>query len=437
MIIRFINVAFIFFSVLFLVAGSPDDKGKPLFNGIDLSDWINVIGASDTWAVTDSSISATGTPKSVLRTDRQYENYILEFEYKKPMSYGRAGILIHSDALPAKGSPWPRGINIQFWNSGNGLIQPVGGSEIQTVDDASLPTVDGGSDLKKTSSAGEGWHHVRVKSSGGKVSLWIDGKLTTMGLYASLRKGYIALKSDGSQIQFKNIRIRELASADLSSDQVATSDQGFTSLYNGLDVGEHWELLPGHRGHWTAENWLINYDGESEEERRSLWSKKEYDNFILVADMKFTGKPEMAESPIVLPNGENLKNEDGSNKMVVTPYAGDTGIYVRGSSKNQINMGNRFIGSGEIYGYRADSNMPRKIRQALVPKVKADSPPGEWNRYIISMKGDRISVTLNGTVVIDDAQLPEIAPAGKIALQDDHGSGNRFVFGNLYIKELE
>lgn len=436
MITRVVNFAFIFLSA-FLIASSPEGKDKPLFNGTDLSGWVNVIGASDSWSAANNSISAAGIPKSVLRTDRQYENYILEFEYKKRMSYGRAGILIHSDALPAKGSPWPRGINIQFWDSGNGLIKPVGEASIQTVNNPPLQKVDGDSSAGgPSSSAGEGWHHVRVKSSDGTVTLRVDGNLTAMGLYASLRKGYIALKSDGSQIQFRNIRIRELSSSDLSSEQVATKDRGFVSLYNGRDIGKHWELLPGHRGHWTAEDWLISYDGESEEERKSLWSKEEYGDFTLMADMKFTGQPEIAESPVVLPTGDNLKNEDGSNKMVVVPYAGDTGIYVRGSSKNQVNMGNRFIGSGEIYGYRTDRDMPREVRQALVPRVNADAPPGEWNRYVITMKGDRITIVLNGTVVIDDARLPGIAPTGKIALQDDHGSGNRFVFGNVYFKEL-
>ncbi|SHE93755.1 protein of unknown function [Fodinibius roseus] len=437
MIIQVVNVACLFLSTLFLVAHSPGDEDKPLFNGTDLSGWINVIGASESWTAARNSISATGIPKGVLRTDRQYENYILEFEYKKPMSHGRAGILIHSDALPAKGSPWPRGINIQFWDSGNGLIEAVGGAGIRTVKNPQLQKADGDSSGGGPPAAGERWHHVRVKSSNGAVTLRVDGKPAAMGLYASLRKGYIALKSDGSQIQFRNIRLRELPAADLASEQVATKDRGFVSLYNGRDVGRHWELLPGHRGHWTGEDWLINYDGGSEEERKSLWSKGKYADFILTADMKFTGRPEMAESPVVLPNGENLKTEDGSNKTVVVPYAGDTGIYVRGSSKNQVNMGNRFIGSGEIYGYRADRDMPREVRQALIPRVNADAPPGEWNRYRITMKGDRITVVLNGTVVIDDARLPGIAPTGKIALQDDHGRGNRFVFGNLYIKELE
>lgn len=426
-----------FLSLISFGTHVPDDGMKPLFNGRDLTGWVNVIGASDTWTVEDNSVRASGIPKSVLRTDRQYENYILEFEYRKPGSMGQAGIIIHADALPAVGKPWPRGINIQFWRSGNGVIQPVGEAKIQAVS-PSQQNMDKPVEMDSVTSGNHNeWHHVRVENRDGMVTLSVGGDLVGRALYSSLRKGYIALKSDGAPVRFRNIAIRELPSSDPSADQVAAGDQGFKSIYNGLDLSEHWDLAPGHRGHWTSEDWLINYDGESEEERKSLWSKKEYDDFILMADMRFTGTAVMAESPVVLPDGNNLKNGDGSDKMVVVPYAGDTGIYVRGSSKNQVNMGNRFIGSGEIYGYRADDNMPGEVRKALVPAINADNPPGEWNRYIITMKKDRISVSLNGQLVIDDALLPDISPSGKIALQDDHATGNRFQFGNIYLKELE
>src|SRR5699024_2755434 len=133
MVVRIVNSTILFFRLLFWGAYPAGDDMKALFNGNDLSGWVNVIGASDTWTVSNNSINASGVPKSVLRTDRQYENYILEFEYKKPVAFGQAGIIIHGDALPVVGKPWPRGINIQFWSSGNGIIQSVGGAKIQVV----------------------------------------------------------------------------------------------------------------------------------------------------------------------------------------------------------------------------------------------------------------------------------------------------------------
>ena len=144
----------------------------------------------------------------------------------------------------------------------------------------------------------------------------------------------------------------------------------------------------------------------------------------------------MAKTPIVLPSGDNAVNEDGSPKETDELYAGDTGIYLRGNSKSQINIGYRYIGSGEIYGYRVDKKMPAEVRAAVTPKFRADNPPGEWNRFIITMKDDRISIMLNGKLVIDNAQLPGIPASGPIALQDDHASNNTFQFANLFIKEL-
>ncbi len=213
-------------------------------------------------------------------------------------------------------------------------------------------------------------------------------------------------------------------------------NHGFKSLYNGKDL-TGWQELPGHQGHWVASGHRIDYDGKSEEKDKSIWSKESYCDFILIADVRLTRKPELAKSQVILPNGENEKNADGTNKEVEIPYAGDTGIYLRGDSKNQVNIGYRYIGSGEIYGYRTDRSLPGPIRAAVTPKLKADNPPGEWNRLIIKMQKDRITVNLNGKTVIKNAQLPGIAACGKIALQDDHATNNTFQFANIYLKELK
>ncbi|MHA4807993.1 family 16 glycoside hydrolase [Flavitalea flava] len=211
--------------------------------------------------------------------------------------------------------------------------------------------------------------------------------------------------------------------------------EGFQSLYDGTGLAK-WDLKPGHRGHWTPLDWRLDYDGKSEEKDKSLWSKNQYADFILIADVRLTRKPELAKSPVILPNGDNALNPDCSPEEVEVPYAGDTGIYLRGDSKSQVNIGNRYIGSGEIYGYRVDKTLPAAVRAAVTPKIKADKPPGEWNRFIITLKGERVTVVLNNVTVVQNALLPGIPQKGAIALQDDHASNNTFQFANLYIKEL-
>ncbi|HUU92658.1 MAG TPA: DUF1080 domain-containing protein, partial [Phycisphaerae bacterium] len=90
--------------------------------------------------------------------------------------------------------------------------------------------------------------------------------------------------------------------------------------------------------------------------------------------------------------------------------------------------------SGEVWGYRTDKNQPEAVRQAATPKKVADKPVGQWNTFVITMKGDRLTVVLNGEEVISDAQLPGLKPSGPIALQHH---GNPIEFRNILIKELK
>jgi hypothetical protein len=79
------------------------------------------------------------------------------------------------------------------------------------------------------------------------------------------------------------------------------------------------------------------------------------------------------------------------------------------------------VGSGEVYGYRMDDKMPPAVRAGVTPKTIADHDIGQWSTFEITMKGDRLSVVLNGVQVIENAQLPGVAATGPIALQH-HGS---------------
>ena len=99
----------------------------------------------------------------------------------------------------------------------------------------------------------------------------------------------------------------------------------------------------------------------------------------------------------------------------------DSGIVLRGVGKCQANIWGWPIGSGEVYGYRMDEKMPAEVRQGVTPKVNADKNIGEWNTFKITMKGERMTVELNGVVVIDNALLPGLPASGPIGLQH-HGS---------------
>ena len=90
------------------------------------------------------------------------------------------------------------------------------------------------------------------------------------------------------------------------------------------------------------------------------------------------------------------------------------------------------MGSGELWGYRTDPSMPDDIRAAATPSAKADNAIGQWNRFFIRMRGDRVTVVLNGVTVIEDAMLPDVPAQGPIGLQS-HGSG--VTFSNILIRK--
>ena len=91
------------------------------------------------------------------------------------------------------------------------------------------------------------------------------------------------------------------------------------------------------------------------------------------------------------------------------------------SGKSQVNIWCWPIGSGEVYGYRMDAKMPPEVRAGVTPKHQADKPVGEWNEFEITLKGDRLTVVLNGIAVIEKAQLPDIPAKGPIQLQHHGG----------------
>lgn len=113
-------------------------------------------------------------------------------------------------------------------------------------------------------------------------------------------------------------------------------------------------------------------------------------------------------------------DENGEEIKIVIPDS-DSGIYLRGSSKSQVNIWCWPIGSGEVYGYRMDQNMSAEVRKGVTPIVNADHNIGEWNTFRIEVVGNFLTVDLNGQRVLDKAELPGLPEKGAIALQH-HGN---------------
>jgi hypothetical protein len=216
------------------------------------------------------------------------------------------------------------------------------------------------------------------------------------------------------------------SAADAKKDN--TPPEGFTALFNGKDL-TNWQGLvelpqraklspeqlaaaqkkanEKYLPHWTIKDDALEYDGKGQ----SLQTAKDYGNFELYVDWKI-------------------------------PPKGDSGIYLRGNPQVQIwdsdHLGagleeDKGKGSGGLWNNAKGS--PGKQ-----PLKNADKPIGEWNTFHIVMKGDKVTVFLNGEKVVNDAPLANYWEKGKplpatgpIELQHH---GDKLWFKNIYIKEL-
>jgi len=197
--------------------------------------------------------------------------------------------------------------------------------------------------------------------------------------------------------------------------------EGFTPLFNGQDFSG-WNVPKGDNGHWRIIDGVIDYDARSEApDDKNLWTAEEYGDFVLRLDWRIKETPYLnPRVPIILPDGSHKKDASGKEIVTTVPDS-DSGIFLRGEPKSQVNIWCWPVGSGEVYGYRMDEKMSPEVRAGVTPKRNADRHIGEWNTFEITMKGERLTVRLNGQKVLDKARLPGIASSGRIGLQH-HGS---------------
>ena len=218
---------------------------------------------------------------------------------------------------------------------------------------------------------------------------------------------------------------------------------GFTSLFNGKDF-TNWKVPQGDNGHWKILEGVIDYDAASEAAEKDLWSEREFGDFVLRVDWRIKETPYLNPNiPYILPDGTHARDVKGKEMKFALPDS-DSGIFLRGSATHQVNIWCWPIGSGEMYGVRMDPTRPPALRAAVTPRTQADKPVGEWNRFEITVRGQSVTVVLNGQTVIAGAQIHDLPARGKLALQH-HGAKRNgqwssppalVQFKNIYVREL-
>ncbi len=424
---------------------SQDEAGfTPMFNGKDLTGWRPVNVAANTFRWENGMVITTGVPTGFMATEKMYENFIVELDWQHMKEGGNSGAFIWGEGLPAPGVPYARGIEVQVldlgyeknkgaweWFTSHGDIFPIWGATMTPI----APTAKTGSrsfPSEKRVKPSPEWNHYRIECNNGEIRLSVNGKQVTVGKDCTPRKGFLCLESEGSECHFKNVMIKELPSTGATPAQTARGYEGFQQLFDGKTLAG-WKTPDDVKPFWSVTGATFRGKNDPAGLDKDLWSEEAFGDCIICVDWRLPNKPVKKPLQVVLPDGSDALNADGSKKTEEVLDAGNSGIFLRGDAKSQVNISSLSIGSGEIIKYRTDTDLPPAIRAACVPKVKADLKPGGWNRYFITVKGDRVTVELNEQVVIDNAQLPGLKAKGPIGIQH-HGTG--IEISNVFVKRL-
>lgn len=397
-----------------------------LFDGKDLSGWT---GATDAYEVNNGMIEVKPNTHGNLFTEDTYSDFVFRFEFKlTPGANNGLGI-----RAPLEGDAAYRGMELQILDNTADKYANLHKYQFHGSIYGVVPAKRGA-----LNPVGE-WNSEEVTARGSRITVKLNGQtivdadLDTVqaidgrehpGLHRS--SGHIGFLGHGDKVYFRNIRIKDLnayaptyASSGNSGRKMNEPPEGFHALFNGRNL-DGWKGLVGNpetrakmsaqelarkqvkadsimRKHWSVRDGVLYFDGDGQ----SLTTDKDYGDFEMMVDWK------------------------------IDPH-GDSGIYLRGSPQVQIwDITEWPQGSGGLYNNQ---------KHPSGPMVAADHPIGEWNHFRIKMIGDRVTVHLNGQLVVSNVVMENywnrdkpIYPTGQIELQSHT---TPLFFKNIFIREF-
>ena len=196
--------------------------------------WVDVNTSQETWTVKNNLLMSTGQPIGVMRSERQFENYVLHIEWMHLEAGGNSGLFMWSAARPDTESRLPDGVEVQMleldWvnlNKQNGQQPPIayvhgelfGVGGVKTV--ADNPRGERSKSIENLCKGKGEWNTYDVICVDGVIKLSVNGKFVNGVSKATQKKGYICFESEGAPIHFRNLKIIELPPGVTSPDQTA------------------------------------------------------------------------------------------------------------------------------------------------------------------------------------------------------------------------
>ena len=223
----------------------------PGWKPLSLADFENVNCDKNTWQEKDGTIYCTGKPVGVTRSKKTYENFELVAEWRHMKPAGNSGIFLWAPDASFTGlkpGQLPRGgIEVQVldleyetryekkngkksdWFTSHGDVFPVGTSKMKPF----APVSKNGRrsfPSKRLTLGVEKWNHYYVRAINGEVRLWVNGEEVSGGSNCQPATGFMALESEGSPVEFRNLRIRELPGSGIAKAVAAAEKAAATKI---------------------------------------------------------------------------------------------------------------------------------------------------------------------------------------------------------------
>ena len=365
------------------------DLSAPDWRDLGEADFTNVNCADDTWAWTPDGVQCSGQPVGVIRTKEPIADFEMSLEWRHLSDGGNSGVFLWApkaalDSIKPGQLP-PGGIEVQVldhgftaqyeassgknadWFTTDGDVFPVGSSTMKPFP----PTAPRGSRSfpKERHSLGTpAWNHYFIRAVKGEVRLWVNGHEVSGGSDCNPSSGYLCLESEGAPVEFRRMKIREIAAAGLPA-----SEQGFVQLFDGTTL-DGWQGAVD--GYEAVNGEIRSKPGVG----GNLLTAGEYGDFELRFEFRLTPGANNGLAVRVPPQGDAAFQgielqilDDGHEKYKdIKPWQAH----------------------GSIYGVVA------------AERGTCLKPAGEWNTEEVTVQGSHIKVVVNGKTIVDADTAP-------------------------------
>jgi hypothetical protein len=213
---------------LLLLSSGLFAQSIPLYDGKSLNGWHMDVPDLEKdsskripFIIRNGLLVSLGTPNGHLLTDKEFENYSLEVEYRFAGEPGNCGVLVHASGSRNLYEMFPKSIEVQMMHENAGDFWCI-------VEDIQVPDMEARRGPRENWGITEGkgrrilnltdnsekplgeWNKMTIECKADTITIWLNGDLVNHGFGATATKGKIALQAEGAEVEFRKVELNPL-----------------------------------------------------------------------------------------------------------------------------------------------------------------------------------------------------------------------------------